>query len=257
MTVHASGPPDAPCVVLVHGLTDAGTTWPDAVERWHERWRLLAVDLRGHGSSPRFGPRAPRVTDVWLGDLLDLLRSLPSRPVLVGHSLGAHLALRAVLDTPGLVRAAVLEDPPLPQVDENDTLPEFRAEQHRLLDAFTDGIDAEVARMRAETPWSQREVVAWAACKPLVERAMIDRLELPERDWPALLEQVAVPTLCVAPTHGALSPFVAHARNPLITTAFVDGAGHCVRRDAPDAYHAVVDPFVAGHLTAEAGSPTR
>ena len=56
LTVHSYGRDDAPTMILVHGLSDDGTAWPDAVERWGDDWRLLAVDQRGHGASPRFRP---------------------------------------------------------------------------------------------------------------------------------------------------------------------------------------------------------
>ncbi|WP_211340858.1 alpha/beta fold hydrolase [Xylanimonas allomyrinae] len=252
IVTHRFGPAGAPRLVLVHGLTDAGTTWPDAVGRWQARWPLLAVDLRGHGASPRFTDDEPGdVAQRWTRDLRELLASLPEPPALVGHSLGAHLSLSVAAAAPGLVRAVVLEDPPLPCPGDNDSLPEFQAQQHRFLDAFAGGTDAEIGRMAAETPWSAREIHAWAACKPFVERAMIDRLELPERDWPALLETLAVPTLFVLPALGALAPFAARTSNPNVEAVVIDGAGHCVRRDAPAAYHAVVDPFLARHLTVD------
>jgi lipase len=31
----------------------------------------------------------------------------------------------------------------------------------------------------------------------------------------------------------------------LLQVEIVDGAGHCVRRDRPDAFHALVDPWIA------------
>ena len=34
LTLHRYGKPGAPTLVLVHGLTEDGTTWPDAVEHW-------------------------------------------------------------------------------------------------------------------------------------------------------------------------------------------------------------------------------
>jgi pimeloyl-ACP methyl ester carboxylesterase len=48
------GDPDAPTVVLLHGLTEAGTAWPDLVAHWGDAWNVLAPDLRGHGQSSRF-----------------------------------------------------------------------------------------------------------------------------------------------------------------------------------------------------------
>ena len=138
VVVHEYGDPGAPPMVLLHGLTEAGTTWPDAVEHWGAHWRMLAVDLRGHGDSPRF-------TDEELADtaavvLADVLRVLDEvrRPVaLVGHSYGALFALRAALARPDLVRGLVLEDPARP-IDLRPPPPEFFEHQERFLDAMLD-----------------------------------------------------------------------------------------------------------------------
>lgn len=45
ITVHRSGRRGAPVVVLVHGATDDGRTWPDLVDRWAATWDLHALDL--------------------------------------------------------------------------------------------------------------------------------------------------------------------------------------------------------------------
>lgn len=50
--MHRYGTPEAPTVLLVHGLTEAGTAWLDLVTRWGQRFDIVAPDLRGHGKSP-------------------------------------------------------------------------------------------------------------------------------------------------------------------------------------------------------------
>jgi pimeloyl-ACP methyl ester carboxylesterase len=37
-------------------------------------------------------------------------------------------------------------------------------------------------------------------------------------------------------------------RNPHLQVAVVADAGHCVRREQPEAYHALVDPWLAAHV---------
>src|SRR6476661_7368723 len=51
-----SADPAAPTLVLLHGLGDSGDCWPDAVRRWSTDYRVVGVDLLGHGRSPRFAP---------------------------------------------------------------------------------------------------------------------------------------------------------------------------------------------------------
>ena len=61
-----------------------------------------------------------------------------------------------------------------------------------------------------------------------------------------------MPTLVVTGTHDViLGPQVRRAIEALgndhLEVAVVDGAGHCVRRDRPEAFHARVDPWLAAH----------
>jgi len=53
-----------------------------------------------------------------------------------------------------------------------------------------------------------------------------------------------VPTLYLAPRRGDMAPDPSEVTNPLVRLVLLDGVGHCVRRDAPEAYHGLVDPFI-------------
>lgn len=122
----------------------------------------------------------------------------------------------------------------------------FVAHQETFLDSFLDGGYAERARMRAESSWTGDEIDEWAACKPLVDRRMIrDGLSLGDATWEPLFDRLAVPTLEVVPVGGAMTPDESKIANQLVRIHRVDEVGHYVRRDDPDAYHAVVDPFLA------------
>lgn len=237
--IHRLGTPHAPRMVLLHGMTEDGTSWPDLVARWGGAWDVLSVDLRGHGSSPRFTTEdVPRATEVMLEDVVALLAGQPEPVVLVGHSLGGNLALRAALAHPGRVRALVLEDP---------TSPLDPADHARFVDgtlAFLDTMahpDAEVRRMRAETPWSHAEIDAWAASKARVDRRAVTGLGV-RGEWDRLWDDVAVPTLVLVPEGPSMSPSA--PGSPHVTRVVVPGAGHCVRRDRPEVFYPAVEAFL-------------
>lgn len=248
LTVHRYGNPDAPPLVLVHGVTDDGTCWPDAVLKWGFHYDIHAIDQRGHGASPRFTAEA--ATDahrVWVDDLLDLLADFDGRAVVVGHSLGGYVGLRAALASPDLVRALVVEDPARPN-DTDAPDPTFVAGILAELDRFPDQTAAELDRMKRETPWSDTEILAWAQARSRVDRVMIERgLRLPRADWEQMFQSLRVPTLLVLPSDGGMGPDPTRLDNPLVERVVVPEAGHCIRRDNPAGYHDVVDPFLAAH----------
>lgn len=104
-----TGPGTAEPVIAVHGITANSHAWL-AVDRALEgRAALLAVDLRGRGSSS--GLPGPYGMEPYARDLLAVLDACGlERAVLVGHSLGAYAVARLAADHPERVRAAVLVD---------------------------------------------------------------------------------------------------------------------------------------------------
>jgi pimeloyl-ACP methyl ester carboxylesterase len=109
------GPADAPPMVLLHALGERRTSWAPVVERFTGRFRVLALDLRGHGESPRPATYSSRL----MRD--DVVAALDEHGLdsvtLVGHSLGGIVAYLVAMDQPHRVERLVVEDaaPPFPR----------------------------------------------------------------------------------------------------------------------------------------------
>lgn len=244
MVVHQFGTASAPPLVLLHGLTEAGTTWPDAIDRWGGAWHILAPDQRGHGQSPRLDQDQLRaLMDTWVDDLVQLLASLDRPGVVVGHSLGGRVASVAAAAHPDLFRGLLLEDPALG--DMSVTPPGFAEENLAFLATFDHGGEHEKQRMRRDSPWAPAEIDAWADCKPLVDRAIFQHLELGSHTASSLLNQLQVPVLVVWDADGPLAVDASRITNPNVRVEYLDGVGHCIRRDDPRAFHAIADPWLA------------
>ncbi len=92
----------APAVVLLHGFTHTGASWDPVVSALGERYRALALDIRGHGSA---SARVPVTLEGVLGDLGAFVRD---RFTLVGYSMGGRIALHAALALPERIERLVL-----------------------------------------------------------------------------------------------------------------------------------------------------
>ena len=245
LALHEWGAPADPPLLLVHGLTESATAWPDAVARWSSRYHVLAIDQRGHGASPRWDDETlARAPQTMQKDLEKTLALFSEPPVVVAHSLGGLMSLRASVAWPELVRALVLEDVARPTGHWAPAL-WFVEHQERFLDSFADGGASERERMRRETSWSESEIEGWAACKKRVDRRYIrEGTYLGEADLVSAINRLRTPTLYLAPRRSDMAPDPTEVTNPLVRLVLLDGVGHCVRRDAPEAYHRLVDPFI-------------
>jgi pimeloyl-ACP methyl ester carboxylesterase len=101
--------PASRTVVGIHGLTANHSCWAPMAEVLSPAYRLVAYDLRGRGDSDK--PGAGYSLTAHGRDLAGLLDRLALRSaVLMGHSLGAAIALRFAVTHPTRVRKLVLID---------------------------------------------------------------------------------------------------------------------------------------------------
>lgn len=253
----ASG--DAPTMLFLHGLTDSGEGWPEAVAHWQDDYAIVTVDQRGHGGSPRFTATqlVGHPGDVMVDDAVALLEQL-DRPVVIGHSLGGAVALAAAVRRPELVRALVLEDPAPLGPEEPQRSPargkEFRAgiEPSR---AAADDDELLAVRREQHPDWPESELLVTGKAEQQVDADFLENGEWkPSVRWPELLANLQVPTLVISGDRfdevvadEAMEDEIRRSGKPNVSLVRIPGAGHCVRRDQPSAYHALVDDFLS-HL---------
>jgi pimeloyl-ACP methyl ester carboxylesterase len=101
-------------VVFIHGWAGTRALWNPTLTALAADWPSVAVDMPGFGGS---GPPAEDLSPVGLGRVaLQIVTALnPEGVVLVGHSLGALVALESARIAPsGAIRGLVLVSPPDP-----------------------------------------------------------------------------------------------------------------------------------------------
>ena len=96
-------------VVLLHGLASTSRIWDLTAPLLARDFSVIAVDQRGHGDSGK--PDAGYDFASVGGDVAALLEGRGiERPVLVGHSWGADVALELAVARPELLRGIVFVD---------------------------------------------------------------------------------------------------------------------------------------------------
>ncbi len=101
------------CIVLVHGFaTNRAENWKrlgwyGAFER--AGYRILALDLRGHGQSDKPRESAAYAGEVMAGDVMALMDHLSLWGVdLMGYSMGSHVAIRVAMTQPDRIANLIL-----------------------------------------------------------------------------------------------------------------------------------------------------
>ncbi|MFD3502969.1 alpha/beta fold hydrolase [Streptomyces sp. NPDC058678] len=94
---------DGPQLVLLHGYGRSLTDWDASAPLLTAGHRVLAVDLPGHGRSPRISPWTIPTVVRHIADTLDA-HGVPEA-VVVGHSLGGLVAVEYARANPDLARA--------------------------------------------------------------------------------------------------------------------------------------------------------
>ena len=102
-------PGRGPAIVAVHGLTSNHTVWNSIADALAGAHRLITYDLRGRGDSAK--PERGYSLAHHAADLLGLVDHFRlERPIIAGHSLGAHIGVRFATLHPERVAKLVLFD---------------------------------------------------------------------------------------------------------------------------------------------------
>lgn len=112
--------------IFIHGIGNTLHSWDEVVKNMPNDVRIIGIDLLGFGESPRPGwvVYDAKTQARSVGMTLLALR-LTSKPILVGHSLGALVAVEVAKRYPLLARRLILCSPPfyMPESDKKGIKP--------------------------------------------------------------------------------------------------------------------------------------
>ena len=261
-TVHAIERGQGRPLVLLHGITLRADVWAPQFHQLADRYRVIAVDLRGHGTS--------RAGDAGFGlgrladDLATLLTVLDLRDaVLVGHSMGGMTVMQFCGTHPevlaervdGLVFVATRAHQVLPPyVDRGARLLVGRG-QAMLDDGQALPARATVTTQAARLAFGDRPSKKAIGIVAEMGRSMPPESLVPslsgliEHDARQALRATHTPSLVIVGTRDLLTPVPAgrHLAHLLPDSEFVvlPKAGHQLMQERPDELAELFDAFVA------------
>lgn len=98
-----------PSLLFLHGLNESLDGYQPVMKELGSGLRMYAIDLRGHGDSPW---QKPYDLGAFVHDVVEHIREEIGSPVILsGHSVGGLISAGIAAKHPGLVEAAILEEP--------------------------------------------------------------------------------------------------------------------------------------------------
>lgn len=241
---------DQPPVVILHGLAGSGMEFIATAETLLREYRVILVDLRGHGDSTRRPRDLSR--SAYVGDVVRVIETAVEGPVaLVGQSMGGHTAMLVAAARPDLVSKLVLLETTAGGDGDQAAREAMRRyfaswpvpfpDQRTASDFLGDGAleHAWVANLehRADGLWPRFELDTLVKTMEAVD-------EEPRWDeW----ESITAPTLVVFAENGmfdenAKRKFVVRGQG--VAVVEIPRSGHDAHLDAPTAWTATLRAFL-------------
>jgi pimeloyl-ACP methyl ester carboxylesterase len=246
------GLPTQPAVVFMHGVGGGRHGW--AAQQAHVAalgWRSLAWDMPGYGDSPMVTPYDFAHLAQALWQMLDAAHI--DQAVLVGHSMGAMVALQAWTQKPERIRGLLLAaSSPAFGNSGGDFQKQFLAQRLAPLEAgktmgdIADKLIPTMAAPGGDVAKLHQAHQSMSAVPQSTYRAALHALVQFEQR--TALPTITVPVLCLAAEHDRTAPPNVMARMsqkiPAARYACLAGAGHLLQYEQPEAFNAELNKFL-------------
>jgi pimeloyl-ACP methyl ester carboxylesterase len=236
-------------VLLLHGLTDSRRSFETMMPSLPRSLRVFAISQRGHGESSK--PASGYAQRDFAADVAAFMDALQlPRAVVVGHSMGAGVALRFAADYPQRTTALVL----LAGLALPDTNAEVQA-LRKAVATLSDPIDRQFAHA------FQTSTIAQPVAPGLVDMFVDESLKVPAHVWRSALDgllradtaatmrRVRAPALVIWGTRDTVTlrhdqdAYVAGIRGAQLKV--YQGAGHAMHWEEPARVAADLAAFIA------------
>ncbi|MDP3958727.1 MAG: alpha/beta fold hydrolase [Pseudorhodobacter sp.] len=239
-----------PPLLIAHGLAGSARNWGAVARKLAASREVVAVDMRNHGTSPRFASQSyPEMA----ADLAEVIGACGGQADVLGHSMGGKAAMMLAVTAPDLVRRLVVADI-APVAYEHDLTSHIDALRGLDLTGLTSRGEAD-RRLAATVPEASLRAFFLQSldlkAQPPQWRLNLDVLaaEMPKiTGWPEVAGSFPRPALFLT---GALSDYVRPEHRDRIRALFPAArfarfakSGHWLHVDQPDEFIATVRVFL-------------
>jgi len=248
------GPADADVVTLAHAQVLDRTSWDPTVAALVERYRVLRLDLRGHGESSV--PHSELTIEDLADDVLAVLDAHGlDRTHFVGSSLGGMIGFSLALDHPERLHSVTFTATqgvlPVASHERLRANAEALRQSGETMDLLADTIlERFMVDGFADTDPDGYERTRDQVAATSVEGYVRTSLAIIAMNYDDRLEHLSVPTMVIAGELDRATPpermQLYRDRIPGARMAIIDGAGHFPFIDQPAAYNAALAGFLDG-----------
>ena len=265
--IEECGSGDATCILL-HGFGEGGYVWYDFAPRLPKKYRTIIMDFRGHGNSGE-DPAGNYGIGPYSTDVLNLIQKYKLGNIsLVGHSLGAAVALQVAAAAPHLLTDLILVD--LSLSTERAVSENIRSQFHEQCDGYN-SLAEYAAWITAKRPLTHPRMLRHIVDNALRETAdgrfvlkvdrriqqIIEPGSARTDDVRAIFSKILCRTLLI---RGRGSAVLCKNEALDIIRLLKDGqlceishAGHAVMVEDPDEFADAVNQFLLGPRTSRGG----
>lgn len=239
-------------LIILHGLFGSSDNWLSIAKALENEYKIYLVDQRNHGSSPHSNDFSYQAM---AEDLLEFIQAHAiENPVLMGHSMGGKTAMQFALSNPGTLDKLIVVD----------IAPRYYPVHHDVILEGLQAIDIENIKSRREAEETLAEYVKEKGVRQFLLKNL-DRNDQGGYEWkinlPVISEKIEKvgeaiqsdssfekPVLFI---NGANSGYLQKKDEeqiyrlfPETTIQTIEGAGHWVHAEKPEAFSQVVQAFI-------------
>jgi pimeloyl-ACP methyl ester carboxylesterase len=233
-----------PALVFVHGWSCDRTYWQGQLPPFARRFKVVAVDLAGHGESGL--KRKEWTIAAFGGDVAAVVEKLDlKRVVLIGHSMGGDVIVAAARQLPGRVAGLVWVDA-YKELESTNTPEEVQA----FMAPFRANFEAATrnfVRGRMFVPSSDPALVEHVAADmssepPAVGLGALESALTFDREIPGALKELNLPVFAINPDNRPTD--IASMKRHGVEVVLMPGVGHFLMMEDPERFNRLLGTVI-------------